>query len=206
MKRVRVGIDIDGVLAGFVPAARIVLKDMLNGRPDDALVQKSWSFESLGITKQEENAMWRRIDETKNWWTTLPREPGTTLLKAVCDTCNVVFVTNRKDGNVGWPIEEQSQEWLKREFHINNPTVLIMDEKGPLLKGLKLDYFIDDRPRNVEDACTYAPECKTALLDCSYNQEYPYGWRVRSFDDFARAFLPLNVLDKVDYTNGRCAA
>lgn len=206
MKRLRVGIDIDGVLAGFTPAARLVLKRMLNGRPDDALVQTSWSFESLGITKEEENRMWRRIDDFENWWMTLPREGGTSLLKTVCETCNVVFITNRKDGDVGWPIEEQSQEWLKREFHINNPSVIIMDDKGPLIKGLKLDYFIDDRPKNVDDACVFAPQCKTALLDTSYNQEYAYGWRVHTFDDFARAFLPLNVLDKNDYMNGRCAA
>lgn len=208
MNRLRIGVDIDGVLAEFVPSAREVAKKLFNGRPNDNLIQRSWSFDSLGITKDEENLLWKTIDETPNWWTTLDRNVGASTLKMklLMETCMVTFITNRKDGVVGLPIEQQSQIWLKDKFHIYNPTVLIMNDKGPLLNALKLDYFIDDRPKNVDECCQYAPRCQAALLDATYNQEFIYGWRVNTFDEFVDAVLVNG--NSLDWRNhgGRCIA
>lgn len=206
MNRLRVGVDIDGVLAEFVPSAREVAKKLFNGRPDDNLIQRSWSFDSIGITKDEENLLWKTIDETPNWWTTLDRCAGASTLKMklLMDKCMVIFITNRKDGVVGLPIEQQSQIFLKDKFHIYNPTVLIMNDKGPLLNALKLDYFIDDRPKNIEECNQYAPRCQAALLDATYNQEFNYGWRVSSFDEFASFVLNTVKQDYIYPIGGVC--
>jgi len=56
-KRLNIGLDVDGVISAFVPAARKLCKQLFNGRPDDALVQTSWAFDSLGITPEEENKL-----------------------------------------------------------------------------------------------------------------------------------------------------
>lgn len=186
-KRLTIGVDVDGVLAGFVPAARKVCKELFNGRPDDSLVQTSWAFGSLGITPEEESIMYAKIDSTPNWWLGLPVLPNTDLLPQLCEKHRVVFITNRKDG-AGWPIEEQTKVWLKRNFGIVNTNVIISDNKGPVAKGLKLNGFIDDRPKNVAEVY---PECPggTYLLSTSYNREFVGAPRIWSFDAFAELIL-----------------
>jgi uncharacterized HAD superfamily protein len=203
MKRLNIGVDVDGVLSDFTHSARELCKQLFNGRPDDQLIQTSWAFDSLGITKEEEGVLWNTIDNTPNWWMTHRKLPETNLLGRLCNEHRVIFITNRKDGFVGMPIEIQTAQWLKQNFHIDNPMVTISDNKGPLAAGLKLDYFIDDRPKNVDEVCKYIPN--TALLDATYNQEYAYGWRVRSFDAFVQAiekeFNPIQF-----FRGGRCIA
>jgi uncharacterized HAD superfamily protein len=209
MARLKIGVDIDGVLANFVGQARADLQTILgDGRPADDLIQTSWNFTSLGITKQEENQLWRYIDEFRNWWLQLERMPNTNYLRHLCDNARVIFITNRKDGNKNWgslPIEDQSRKWLERRFHIPHPTVLISDNKGPLVAGLGLDYFIDDRPKNVEEVVAASPATVTYLLDATYNKECQVQ-RVATFDDFARMVLPLEVINQPNYgTLERCA-
>jgi 5'(3')-deoxyribonucleotidase len=203
MKRLNIGVDVDGVLSSFTSAARKLCKQLFDGRPDDSLIQTSWAFESLGITKAEESIMWKVIDNTPNWWMTHETMPETDLLHDLCDNHRVIFITNRKDGRVGLPIEIQTAQWLKENYGLYNPMVAISDNKGPLAAGLKLDYFIDDRPKNVDEVCRYVP--KTALRDATYNQEYPYGWRVRSFNDFVAEIHP-ELVPVQSFQGGRCIA
>jgi len=187
-KMLNVGVDIDGVLSNFVKAARILLKTMFNGRPKDSLIQTTWAFSSLGITTEEENQMWRKIDSIPNWWLGHEVLPNTDLLYSLCNKHRVIFITNRKDGT-GRPVDKQSAMWLTEKFHLFHPIVLLSNKKGPLAKALKLDYYIDDRPKNVLEVVEFHPSCKTFLLDATYNQECIYTNRVKSFDEFAKRLL-----------------
>lgn len=183
-KRFTIGVDIDGVLSNFTLAARNLCKEMFNGKPADHLVQTGWGFDSLGLTNEEEKAMWERIDSIPNWWMNHEKMPGTSRLKTMCDNHRVVFITNRKDGT-GWPIEQQSAEWLKQNFWLYNPTVVISGNKGDVANGLELDFFIDDRGKNYTEVCEARPQCQSALYDATYNQDTVAGWRVENFDAFA---------------------
>lgn len=184
MKRYNVGIDIDGVLADFTDAAYKECRKLF-GKPEPGLVQTGWSFDSLGITAEEELQMWQKIDSTPNWWLNLKRMPNTSWLNAICEACRVVFITNRKEG-LGKPIEVQSAEWLVNNYNLHLPNVLISSDKGPLINALKLDYFIDDRPKNIQEAVEFAPNCVSFLQNATYNQEFEHNPRVDSFNDFAR--------------------
>jgi len=195
-KRLNIGIDMDGVLADFVGQARKVCQQLFNGRPADNLIQTTWAFESLGITKEEENLLWREIDSRPNWWLNcLHKLPQTDLLMPLYEKHRLIFITNRKDGTnpASWPIELQTAEWLRRQFHIYQPNVIISDCKGPLLGGLKLDYFIDDRPKNHLEAIDYASDHDLdticVFLEGTYNKEYIYPYRVKSFNEFAKVIL-----------------
>lgn len=188
-KRLNIGVDIDGVLANFLQSAYETMRVMFNGRPDPSLFQTSWAFSSLGITKEEENQLWKTIDVTENWWMNLDPLPNTNLLKPLCDTHRVIFITNRKDANVGWPIEQQSSEWLRRNYQLFFPNVIISDNKGPIAQGLKLDYFIDDRPKNVMEVNYAYPSCYTFLKRDTYNTELQGVLEVPHFDAFAQRIL-----------------
>jgi 5'(3')-deoxyribonucleotidase len=187
-KRFNIGLDVDGVLADFSGGAREVCKKLF-GKPDDSLVQTSWAFDSLGISPEEERLMYKEIDGTQNWWMNLRKMPNTSLLKTLTESHRVVFITNRKDG-AGWPIEEQTSEWLKQQFHIYNPMVVISGNKGPVASGLDLDYFIDDRPKNVLKVSEYYEGCKTYLYRDTHNHDFKYdGPEVMYFNEFAAKIL-----------------
>ena len=186
--RLVIGVDVDGVLSDFLGLARHLSK-ALHGKPADDVVQTTWGFDSLGLTKEEEDRMWRTIDASPNWWIYHKRMPGTQLVKKLCDKHRVVFITNRKDGT-GMPVETQTALWLQETFGIAFPTVLLSNKKGPLAKGLMLDAFIDDRPKNIEEVIAAHTDCQTAILRTTYNAteclDVP---EVKTFDEFAKRYL-----------------
>jgi uncharacterized HAD superfamily protein len=190
-KRFTVAVDLDGVVADFTTAARNILKLLFNGRPDDKEVQLGWGFDSLGITDEEENRMWDIINATPNWWMYLKTMPNSDMLPQLCAEHKVIFVTNRKAETVGLPTELQSSLWLINKFGLQVPTVLLSSSKGPLLKELGVDYFCDDKPKNVESALAHHPNCNTYLINGTYNQEFENekAPRVYNFNEFAKGVL-----------------
>lgn len=201
MKKLTIGVDVDGVLADFTEAARSLCKEKFNGRPDDKLVQTGWGFDSLGLTKAEEDAMWEHIDNATNWWySEINPLADAQLLRFLCDEHRVIFITNRKDakpesGSMG--VEKQTAFWLTNYFNIHAPTVLLSKAKGPLAAALKLDAFIDDRDKNLEEVIDAIGPEKVWGLRATYTpkallKSHP-NW-VDSFDEFAAKFLPLETV------------
>lgn len=190
-KRFNIGIDVDGVLCNFLKGARETWKPLLGGRPDDSLTQTGWDFDGLGISKEEKTLLWKTIDATPDWWRALEVLPETDFLPVLTMEHRCIFITNRKDGE-GDPIEVQTQKWLIQNFNIENPVVIISDKKGPIADGLKLDFFIDDRPKNVEEVVLSAPACETYLYHTTYNLDCQVG-RMYGFDMFAKYVLRKGV-------------
>jgi len=185
-----VGVDIDGVLGNFTKAARKLCQELFDGRPKDSLIQTTWAFSSLGITAEEENQMWRKIDSIPNWWLGHEVLPNTDLLYSLCNKHRVIFITNRKDGT-GRPVDKQSAMWLTEKFHLFHPTVLISADKGPLTKALKLDAYIDDRDKNINEVAASIGVDKTVMCRWPWEPEFQkyYPNYVLSFNEFAKRLL-----------------
>jgi hypothetical protein len=148
----RIGCDIDGVLADFNTAfiARVILvtgKDLFPVRPFDI---PTWNYpEHYGYTGAEVSAVWESIKADDNFWASLPAYDDTraTLFHLSNQQYmgdDIYFVTARP----GVFAKQQTERWL-RANGFTNPTVLISSLKGHCAEALALDRYLDDRWENA---------------------------------------------------------
>lgn len=142
----RVGFDVDGVIANFTVAFTRLAHDIGEKtnlvRQED---QQEWKFPF------HVDRVWREVERTQNWWMTLDPlvdEAEIAFINDCIATKYTCFITNRKQ-TAGLPIEEQTRQWL-RGIGINASNVFAVDHKGPLCGALALDWFVEDKIANLE--------------------------------------------------------
>jgi uncharacterized HAD superfamily protein len=202
----KIGLDIDGVLAAFTPAYQQLFVET-TGRDwfhvGDADDPPTWHWPQLrGYTEAETRAVWGRINSDPNFWYNLSPLPAmhtlATYYDILCDAHDVYFITNR----AGVRAKEQTEAWLGLHLCYGPaPTVLLVGhrKKGDAARALELDCAIDDYAENVIDL---QPHTRTYLLDRPYNRLLP-GDDPRRFENIARvqsleSFLQLEGL--IPYT------
>lgn len=185
-KRLRIGIDLDGVVCAFATAACNYFNKTF-GTNVHPTAQTSWDFSSLGITQEQDDALWNHIHSTPNWWLTLPKENGTYRLGEVCRNHDVFFITHRKQETVGMPIQIQSAIWLEDAHDISYPTVIATKNKGLVALALDLDFFIDDKDSNLADVGTQSKYTKLHVKHQPYNLHVTDVPRVQTLNDFLEA-------------------
>jgi 5'(3')-deoxyribonucleotidase len=169
----RIGIDVDGVLANFTKGYAKVIRE-LSGRDllTDEMIARppSWYWDrDAGYTKAEENAAWDFINDSPNFWSDLSPFPDA--IKAISKLGfehDVYFITTR----TGQQPKHQTEEFLVDQIPYL-PTVLISPNKGPVALGLGLDLFIDDRDKNIIEVAQASPKTMCCVLDYPYNQDLP---------------------------------
>jgi len=173
----RIGFDLDGTLADLASAYREIdfrlfgpdsLSDEVPEAPEEAepdegsgtsgrevpLSTVGREIRSLREEQRRRAEVWRTIESTENFWTTLrPIEPG--CVRRLAEVAHrrrweVFFVTQRPE-TTGETAQRQSQRWLVAEgFEL--PTVIVSrGSRGRLAAALNLDYLVDDSPRNCID-------------------------------------------------------
>lgn len=151
----RIGFDIDGVLANFIPAYQRLTCE-ITGRnlfhPNDDTDPPCWNWpEYRGYTATEMARVWSAIKKSPDIWLSLQETPHcSTLRLCVFDLQrfhDVYFVTNRPGLDAKW----QTEQWLILHLGIERPTVLISSMKGLVAKVLKLDCYLDDNLDNAND-------------------------------------------------------
>lgn len=192
----RIGFDMDGVLADFSTAFHEV-EVRLFGRgrpirpdlPEEAEEKQSGRSatgphlrqgsggQALGAgsgddTHRRSEAIWNVIRSTPGFWTTLkPLDP--TAVRRIRDEMirhrwEVFFITQRPE-TVGETVQRQTQRWLLAQgFDV--PSVLVIGgSRGAAAKALRLDYHVDDSAQNCLDVMSEG-HAKPILIVPSSNE------------------------------------
>lgn len=158
----RIGIDVDGVLADFRSAFHKAAEASV-GRtieePDD-----SNSLHSLA--QKDVRRVWEYVARTPNWWMTLmPYEPDQiarlySLTRAA--GWEVFFLTNRPV-SAGDTVQFQTQWWIERHGFYLPAVLTVPGSRGEVANGLRLDILIDDLILNCVEVVS-ASTAKALLL------------------------------------------
>lgn len=175
----RIGLDVDGVLANFFHAFETLVIRLdpehrnlfpLLG-PEGPITwhwPQYWGYSDV-LMDFKNGLVWDYIRRDKWFWYRLPSLPDMHVLEFLWTRLRsdheVYFITNR----VGDRAKHQTEEWL-RARGIDIPTVIITSKKGETAKLLNLDAYVDDNWDNVIDVGVQCPACQTFLIDRAYNR------------------------------------
>jgi hypothetical protein len=168
---VRIGFDMDGVLADFSSAFREVELSLfgpssgVNAESPEAEAEHEENNETPpaadgktpGDIRRRRDAIWSAIHKTPDFWTTLkPLDPAAvvriheTMLRR---SWEVFFITQRP-ATAGQTVQRQTQQWL-RDQGFDMPSVLVISgSRGAAAGALRLTYHVDDSPQNCLDVAS----------------------------------------------------
>jgi hypothetical protein len=139
----RLGVDVDGVVADFQSAFRALAERELGLTPGDA---------ETGLSKSDVDRLWRAVASTANWWLDVPAYEPDQIERLYAQArkarWEVFFMTSRPP-SAGDSVQLQTQVWLERHGYFL-PSVLTTPAgaRGELARSVRLDLALDDRPVN----------------------------------------------------------
>lgn len=158
----RVGLDLDGVVANFRSAFESAAAEAgVTIRPGDTDSAAADPLSSRDIRR-----IWDHVKSIPNWWVGLaPYEPGQ--IARLYETTRrlkweVVFMT-RRPSTMGDPVQFQSQWWLEQQGFYYPAVMTVPGSRGELANALRLDVIVDDQIHNCVDVIS-ASTAKAILL------------------------------------------
>lgn len=152
----RIGIDIDGVLADFRSAFHEAAERSLRREVDAADDPTS----PQAIDRRDVKRVWDYVAKTPNWWLQLkPYEPDQIarfyeLTRAA--GWEVFFMTNRP-ASAGDTVQFQTQWWLERHGFYLPAVLTVPGSRGEIANGLRLDIVVDDLVLNCVEVVAGSP-------------------------------------------------
>ena len=192
LQTLRIGIDVDGVLACFFKAyedliVEVAGVDLFPARYPEAL-PPTWNWpEFYGYSDETMKEVWQRIRSSLHFWKSLEPLPGAQkFLEALYrDDTETYFITDRP----GVSAQYQTAKWLD-DNRFGYPSVILSGRhltKGQACAALHLDIYLDDKGENVLDCEEKAPNTRTLCLTYPYNEGFKVKERVGSLEEALEA-------------------
>jgi hypothetical protein len=154
----RVGFDVDGVVADFHTAFRATAA---------AADQESGGAPPRHpLNAHAVKRAWERIDRTSQWWLTLaPYEPDQIqrLYRTSRERRWEVYFLTTRPSSAGETTQFQTQWWLEQHGFSLPSVMTVPGSRGDAANAVKLDIAIDDRLTNCVDIIA-ASRAKAVLL------------------------------------------
>jgi hypothetical protein len=159
---IRVGFDVDGVIANFNKTFREAAAKLESGTPADDLLQPA--ARTLGADAMK--SVWDHIARTPQWWLQLePYEPDQIqrLYRTSRERRWEVYFLTTRPSSAGETTQFQTQWWLEQHGFALPSVLTIPGSRGDAAHAIKLDIVVDDRVTNCVDIIA-ASRAKAVLL------------------------------------------
>jgi len=160
----RLGFDVDGVLADFRSAFQEAATRIL-GR--SAVGQSSSAaLDPEALSPQDAKQVWRVLTDTPNWWLSVPPYEPVQIARlyqlARRFKWEVIFLTMRTR-TAGDSAQLQTQTWLEAHGFYMPSVVTMAGSRGELANASRLDLVVDDQLVNLVEVVG-ASQSKAVLL------------------------------------------
>jgi hypothetical protein len=123
---------------------------------------------SFSRDSRHRDRVWRAIESTPNFWTTLkPLEAGAVkrLYELTCEHNWEVFFITQRPATAGATVQWQTHRWLVEQGFGMPSVIPLSGGRGKCAAALHLDYLIDDTPQNCVDALSDSSTRSILLVD-----------------------------------------
>lgn len=184
---IRVGFDVDGVVADFAGAYREIEQRLFQDRPglpdepereerEQAQRGSRSGVESADAAhevRRRRDAIWKEIQATTDFWTTL-RPTEESAVRRIHEVMlrhdwEVFFITQRP-ATCGATVQRQTQQWLAEQGFDLPVVVVVSGSRGRAAAALGLSYHVDDNPQNCLEVRTES-SAKPLLIAAGSDQE-----------------------------------
>jgi len=155
----RLGFDIDGVLANFQAAFRATAVRIVHGEVEDFDPGESPQSESP-LAPGDVRRVWDHIAKAPNWWMEIDAYEPDQIARLYSLTRAAgweVFFLTKRPPSAGDSVQFQTQWWIER-FGFYLPSVLtVPGSRGDIANALRLDLLVDDQLINCVEVVSASP-------------------------------------------------
>jgi 5'(3')-deoxyribonucleotidase len=117
---------------------------------------------------QHRDRVWREIEGTPNFWTTLkPIDDRAVkrLYQLTGDHNWEVFFITQRPATLGGTVQWQTHKWLVDHGFLTPSVIPLSGGRGKAASALRLDYLVDDTPQNCVDVLSDSSTRAILLVD-----------------------------------------
>lgn len=139
----RIGIDVDGVLADFRTAFHATSREALGRQVPEVFDPVA----TPALAQQDVRRVWETVGRTHNWWTRLPPYEPARIARLYeltrASGWEVFFLTNRPP-SAGDSVQYQTQWWIEQHGFYLPAVLTVPGSRGEVANGLRLNLIVDD--------------------------------------------------------------